>query len=346
MTSPRFHKLFGGPPRRPESPLTQRDKDMAASLQVVTEEAMLRMARHAHSITHSKQLVMAGGVALNCVGNGKILREGPFDQIWIQPAAGDAGGALGAALVAWHQVLDKPRTPAHSDSQQASCLGPEFDDAAIVRSLDQYNAVYKRCTDDHDLCQRVAALIDQGKVVGWFQGRMEFGPRALGSRSILADARNPAMQSTLNLKIKFRESFRPFAPMMLREAASQLCQWQDQHDSPYMLMVAQMRDRLAMPAVTHVDGSARLQTIDAVRHPLVHRLLETFQQRTGCAAMINTSFNVRGEPPVCTPEDAYRCFMLTDMDALAIGHYLLLKPSQPNIAPADRRQYLQEFELD
>lgn len=346
MTSRKFDRLLGAPPRRPESPLTQRDKDLAASLQAVTEEAMVRMARHAHEVTQSNELVMAGGVALNCVGNGRILREGPFEKVWIQPAAGDAGGALGAALFTWHQVLDRPRTVHECDSQQASCLGPEFNDEAIAQSLAKYRAVTQRCTSDDELCTRVAELIDQGQVVGWFQGRMEFGPRALGGRSILADARQTEMQSILNQKIKFRESFRPFAPMVLREAASSLCQWSEEHESPYMLFVAPMLDRSAMPSVTHVDGSARLQTIDAERQPLVYRLLKRFQDRTGCPAMINTSFNVRGEPPVCTPADAYRCFMLTDMDALAIGHYLLLKGEQPQVAMADREKYLQEFELD
>ena len=346
MTSRRFDKLFGSPPRLPESPLTQRDKDLAASLQAVTEEAMLRMARHAHNVTQSKQLVMAGGVALNCVGNGRILREGPFEQIWIQPAAGDAGGALGAALCVWHQVLGKPRQAQATDSQQASCLGPEFSDESARQSLSKREAVYHHCQGDDELCDRVAALVDQGQVVGWFQGRMEFGPRALGSRSILADARNPAMQSILNQKIKFRESFRPFAPIVLREAASTLCDWREDHESPYMLFVASMCDRQAMPAVTHVDGSARLQTIDAQRQPLLYQLLQRFQTRTGCAAMINTSFNVRGEPPVCTPADAYRCFLLTDMDALAIGRCLLIKSQQPPVPEQDRQRYLQEFKLD
>ena len=346
MTSSRFHELFGGPPRNPETPLTQRDQDLAASLQAVTEEAMLRMARHAHAITHSKQLVMAGGVALNCVGNGRLLREGPFEKLWIQPAAGDAGGALGAALCAWHQVLDQPRTVDPRDSQQASLLGPTYDDATIRQALDKYHAVYELCNRDEQLCARVAQLIDDGKVVGWFQGRMEFGPRALGSRSILADARSPTMQATLNQKIKFRESFRPFAPIVLRDAGSTICDWQPQHESPYMLFTAAMREPAALPAVTHVDGSARLQTIDADRHPLLFQLLQKFQERTGCPAMINTSFNVRGEPPVCTPVDAYRCFMLTDMDALAIGRWLLIKSAQPQMARDVRQRYLQEFELD
>ena len=346
MTSSRFHELFDGPPRNPETPLTQRDQDLAASLQAVTEEAMLRMARHAHAITHSKQLVMAGGVALNCVGSGRLLREGPFEKIWIQPAAGDAGGALGAALCAWHQVLDQPRTVDPRDSQQASLLGPAYDDATIRQALDKYQAVYEPCASDDQLCARVAQLIDDGKVVGWFQGRMEFSPRALGSRSILADARSPTMQATLNQKIKFRESFRPFAPIVLRDAASTICDWQPQHESPYMLFTAAVREPAALPAVTHVDGSARLQTIDADRHPLLFRLLQNFQERTGCPAMINTSFNVRGEPPVCTPADAYRCFMLTDMDALAIGRWLLIKSAQPQMARDVRQRYLQEFELD
>ncbi len=346
MTSRHFERLLGGPPRKAESPLTERDKDLAASVQAVTEEAMLRMARHAHALTGSQRLVMAGGVALNCVGNGRILREGPFDQVWIQPAAGDAGGALGAALAVWHQALDRPRIVDPYDGQHASCLGPEFDEATIARTLTEQRAVFEQCASDDQLCDRVAALIDQGQVVGWFQGRMEFGPRALGSRSILADARNPAMQSILNQKIKFRESFRPFAPIVLNESAAKLCYWREGDESPYMLFTAMMRDRQAMPAITHVDGSARLQTIDAHRQPLLHRLLKCFEARTGCAAMINTSFNVRGEPPVCTPADALRCFMLTDMDALVMGRCVLLKSQQAPMTQADRNQYLQEFELD
>ncbi len=304
------------------------------------------MAIHAHQVTRSPNLVMAGGVALNCVGNGRIWREGPFERLWIQPAAGDAGGALGAALFGWHQVLGKPREVAAHDSQQGSCLGPAFSQAEIEEALEQQAAVYQVYSDESRFNERVSELIEQGQVVGWFQGRMEFGPRALGSRSILADARNPQMQSVLNQKIKFRESFRPFAPIVLRGAAASVFQWRADHESPYMLLVTAVLPGVSLPAVTHVDGSARVQTIDAERQPKLARLLECFAARTGCPVMINTSFNVRGEPPVCTPADAYRSFLLTDMDALAIGNCLLLKSEQPKLAERARDQYLQEFKLD
>ncbi len=368
MTGPKFHRLFGGPPRPPESQVTQREMDLAASVQAVTEEAMLRMAQHAHRLTGSKNLVLAGGVALNCVGNGRILREGPFENIWIQPAAGDAGGALGTALFIWHQLLDRPRNIQLPDSQQGSFLGPDFSDADICSVLEQQQAVYSQFEDDDQLCDAVAKLIADEKVVGWFQGRMEFGPRALGARSILADARSPRMQSVVNLKIKFRESFRPFAPIVLQEHVDQYFEMRPNEDSPYMLQVAPVRQerrlksdtmnplfgieklnepRSDIPAVTHVDYSARIQTIDRVRNPLVHRLLSRFYELTGCAVMINTSFNVRSEPIVCTPLDAYRCFMMTDMDALVMGKQLLLKSDQRLPAdPEARKQYLKQFELD
>jgi len=369
MTGPKFHRLFGGPPRPADSPVTQREMDLAASVQAVTEEAMLRMAGHAQRLTGSENLVLAGGVALNCVGNGRILREGPFKNLWIQPAAGDAGGALGTALFIGNQLLDRPRETHGVDSQRGSFLGPAFSDADICCVLDQHRAVYQRCETDDQLCDAAAKLIASEKVVGWFQGRMEFGPRALGGRSILADARSRRMQSVMNLKIKFRESFRPFAPMVLREHVEQYFEMRPGEDSPYMLLVAPVRleRRLAIepkgqaafgieklnvprsdiPAVTHVDCSARIQTIDAVRNPLMHRLLSRFHDLTGCAVMINTSFNVRSEPIVCTPLDAYRCFMMTDMDALVVGKQLLLKSDQPLPAdPAARKNYLKQFELD
>jgi carbamoyltransferase len=343
--------------------------DLAASVQAVTEEVMLRMAQHAHRLTGSKNLVLAGGVALNCVGNGRILREGPFENLWIQPAAGDAGGALGTALFVWNQLLDHPRIAQSPDSQRGSFLGPEFSDETICTVLNEQKAVFKSFDSEDQVCQAVAELIASEKVVGWFQGRMEFGPRALGARSILADARSPRMQSVLNLKIKFRESFRPFAPIVLQEHVDQYFEMRPQQDSPYMLLVAPVRaerrvasaaqnkaafgierlnvPRSDIPAVTHVDHSARIQTIDRVRNPLVHQLLTRFHELTGCAVMINTSFNVRSEPIVCTPLDAYRCFMMTDMDALAIGKQLLLKSEQamPN-DPQARKDYLKQFELD
>lgn len=368
MTGAKFHRLFGGPPRLPEARVTEREMDLAASIQAVTEEAMLRMAGHAHKLTGSLNLVLAGGVALNCVGNGRILREGPFERLWIQPAAGDAGGALGAAYFVWHQLLGRARVPRSGDSQCGSFLGPEFSDAQIQETLADQNAVYHRLESREDLCDRAARLIANEQVVGWFQGRMEFGPRALGARSILGDARSPKMQSIMNLKIKFRESFRPFAPIVLQEYADQYFEMRPMEDSPYMLLVAPVRsgrrladsseptafgiDRLNMPrsdipAVTHVDYSARIQTIDAVRNPLMHRLLSRFHELTTCAVMINTSFNVRSEPIVCTPLDAYRCFMMTDMDALVIGGYLLLKAEQPPPKNhAGRAAYLNQFELD
>lgn len=359
MTSAKFHRMFGGPARKPESPLTEREMDLAASIQAVTEEAMLRMAQRAHAATGSKHLVMAGGVALNCVGNGRIMREGPFEKIWIQPAAGDAGAALGATQFIWHQLLNRPRVPQTSDAQRGSLLGPSYTDEEICRCLDSQSAVYRSYGCNAQLCEATARLIDDQKVVGWFQGRMEFGPRALGNRSILGDARSPNMQSIMNLKIKFRESFRPFAPIVLRECAEQYFEWPAGTESPYMLLVAKVHsDRLArssatdtlvstIPAVTHVDHSARVQTVDATRNPLLHQLLTRFDQITGCAVMINTSFNVRSEPIVCTPLDAYRCFMMTDMDALVIGRQILLKDAQPPAVTSQaRQQYLDNFELD
>ena len=369
MTSSKFHRLFGGPPRQPESDVTQREMDLAASVQAVIEEVMLRMARHAHAITGSRNLVLAGGVALNCMGNGRILRESPFENIWIQPAAGDAGGALGTALFIWNQLLDRPRVANSGDSQSGSLLGPEFSDESIRKTLDDQKAVYRICSSDQQICDGVADLIASEHVVGWHQGRMEFGPRALGARSILGDARSPKMQSVMNLKIKFRESFRPFAPIVLLEHASKYFEMKPTEESPYMLLVAPVRAdrrissvagaqsvfgieklnllRSEIPAVTHVDFSARIQTVDPNRNPLLHRMLSRFYELTGCPLMINTSFNVRSEPIVCTPMDAYRCFMMTDMDALSVGKYLLLKSEQ--LLPVDlkkRDEYLMQFELD
>jgi carbamoyltransferase len=314
------------------------------------------------------RLCLAGGVALNCVGNGRLLREGPFEEIWIQPAAGDAGGALGTALFIWHQLLDKPRDVRRPDGQQATLLGPRFDDGEIRAFLDGEGAVYHTIDDEDELCSRVAELLDSEKVVGWMQGRMEFGPRALGSRSILGDARSSEMQSVMNLKIKFRESFRPFAPSVLNEYVHDYFQTRPREDSPYMLLVADVREerqapldgkqkdlqgleklkvrRSEVPAVTHVDCSARIQTVDAVRHGRYHKLIEQFRQRTGCPVIINTSFNVRGEPIVCTPRDAYHCFMATNMDVLVMEHTLLLKEEQPEPKVDDLKDYLSRFELD
>ncbi len=365
MTSRQFDRLFGGPPRRPESALTEREMDLAASIQQVTEEIMLRTARHVHAQTGMRNLCLAGGVALNCVGNGRILREGPFEKIWIQPAAGDAGGALGTALFIWHQLLEQPRTPQPGDSQHGSLLGPEFTEAEIRDFLDRAGADYQWCRSDEELCDRVAELLAQEKVVGWFQGRMEFGPRALGARSILGDARSPAMQSMMNLKIKFRESFRPFAPSVLAEHAQEYFGLPNGHDSPYMLLVAPVQPaqrlsnngqailsgidklkalRSTVPAVTHVDYSARVQSVDALRHGRYRRLLEAFYERTGCPVVINTSFNVRGEPIVCTPAEAYRCFLATHIDALVLDRFVLVK--KPSDSAVDNSAYLEQFSLD
>jgi carbamoyltransferase len=370
MTTRRFHNLFGGPPRPPESEITQREMDLAASVQAVAEEIMLRMANHVYDQTKMKQLVLAGGVALNCVGNGRILREGPFDQLWIQPAAGDAGGALGTALFIWHQLLEQPREPQGIDSQQGSLLGPEFSVEEIENLLIQQEATYTRCESEEQLCDTVAQLIAEGNVVGWFQGRMEFGPRALGARSILGDARSPKMQSIMNLKIKFRESFRPFAPIVLKEQVDQYFQMRPGEDSPYMLLVAPIKEeiranlnerkyekafgieklrfsRSEIPAVTHVDYSARVQTVDEDRNPLLHALMQTFYEKTGCGVMINTSFNVRGEPIVCSPEDAFRCFMMTDMDILVMGRTILRKDDQKKQTDqTDLQMHLAQFALD
>ncbi|UPT73227.1 MAG: carbamoyltransferase [Elusimicrobiota bacterium] len=326
MTNAKFDALFAGPARAPEAPLERRHKDLAASVQAVCEEVMLRMARRARAKTGSSNLCLAGGVALNCVGNGRIVREGVFDNVWIQPAAGDAGGALGAALFAWHAVLGKPRDPGPRDGQQGSLLGPDYSDEAIEAALKAKGAAYRRL-EPAALHKEVAGLLAQGKVVGWFQGRMEYGPRALGARSILADARDAEMRSTLNLKIKGRESFRPFAPAVLAEKAAE---WFDLGvASPYMMLTAPARNRSALPATTHVDGSARVQTVAREDNAPFYDLLAAFETETGCPALANTSFNVRGEPIVCRPEEAWACFRRTGMDSLAIGSFLLFKDDQP-----------------
>jgi carbamoyltransferase len=368
MTSRKFNRLFGGPPRKAESPITQREMDLAASIQWVTEEVMLRVARHVHAETGMANLCLAGGVALNCVGNGRVLREGPFENVWIQPAAGDAGGALGVALFIWHQLLDKPRECVSLDSQSGSLLGPRFSNDEIKRFLDEAGAVYYRSDDDDDLCDCVSDLLADEKVVGWMQGRMEFGPRALGSRSILGDARSRKMQSVMNRKIKFRESFRPFAPSILEERVDEFFDMRPGEQSPYMLMVADVQEskrteaigetsaltgldklnacRSEVPAVTHVDYSARVQPVDPQRHGAFYRLLKRFEEKTGCPILINTSFNVRGEPIVCTPADAYRCFMATHMDVLVLEGFVLLKEEQPNAKMDQQEEYLAQFQLD
>lgn len=324
MTNRHFHKLFGGRPRKPESRLTQRDMDLARSAQDVTEDAMLKMAKYIHQFTGEENLTLAGGVTLNCVGNGKILRESQFKNIWIQPAAGDAGGALGAALFAWHQYLGNERKANGKDSQKGSYLGPGYKTAEITKFLKDKNVPYTEI-EKESIPERVADLIAEGKVIGWFQGRMEFGPRALGARSIIGDARSPKMQEIMNLKIKFRESFRPFAPSVLEEKSSQY--FELEKESPYMLLVAPVRDKkhLAIPAVTHVDYSARVQTVNAAANPLYYAMIKKFDEKYNCPVIINTSFNVRGEPIVASPEDAYRCFMRTNMDYLIMENVLLEK---------------------
>ena len=349
MTNGVFDGVFGGPPRKPESSLTQREMDLARSVQEVTEEIMLRMARQVHRDTGLENLCLAGGVALNCVGNGRLLREGPFKRLWIQPAAGDAGGAIGVATLLWHKVMGNARSAdGVHDRMRGSFLGPEYGAAEIEAVLEQLGARYTRL-EPAELVARTADLLAQEKVIGWFQGRMEFGPRALGGRSIIGDARSPRMQAVMNLKIKFRESFRPFAPSVLRERVADY--FELDCDSPYMLLVAPVRadhrrqmtaeeerlfgieklnvPRSDLPAVTHVDYSARIQTVSEDANPLYYRLLKAFEARTGCPVLVNTSFNVRGEPIVCTPADAYTCFMRTEMDALVLAPFLLLKEDQP-----------------
>ncbi len=364
MTSDRFHRLFGGDPRKPETKLTQREMDLARSIQDVAEEVMLRMARHAQKVTGSKNLCLAGGVALNCVGNGKILREGIFENVWVQPAAGDAGGAMGAALLAWYLILGNKRVvDSQKDPLKGSLLGPEFETNTIEDFIRKKGISATRL-NAQEIPERIGDLIAAGKVIGWFQGRMEFGPRALGARSILGDARSPKMQEIMNLKIKFRESFRPFAPSVLREKVADY--FELNADSPYMLLVAPVRERhrkvmtehekalfgieklkvsrSSIPAVTHVDYSARIQTVDKESNPLYYELIKKFDEKYGCPVIVNTSFNVRGEPLVCTPEEAYTCFMRTQMDYLILGEWLLDKQDQKPID--DQTDWLKKFELD
>jgi carbamoyltransferase len=383
MTGDAFARLFGGPARKPESPVTQREMDLARSIQEVTEEVMLRMARHAHAQTGLRSLCLAGGVALNCVGNGRLLREGPFDDLWIQPAAGDAGGSLGVALALWHRYLGKPRVsaqrkgtwvhvprgqpaaipPPYEDQMRGSFLGPSFSDEEIGAWL-QGQGYPARRFERHAVAAHIAELLAEERVIGLLQGRMEFGPRALGGRSIIADPRSPTIQSVLNLKIKFRESFRPFAPSVLREHVQG---WFELNaESPYMLLVADVSPsrcvnmteaqqalwgiqklnvpRSQIPAVTHVDYSARIQTVRREVNPLYYDIIEAFYKLTGCPVIVNTSFNVRGEPIVCTPEDAYRCFMRTNMDALVLESFVLEKSAQPQ--REEGQAWQQEYALD
>jgi carbamoyltransferase len=363
MTSRKFHQLFGSPPRQPESQITQREMDLAASIQQVTEEVVLRLARTIHRESGADYLCLAGGVALNCVANGRLLREVPFRDIWIQPAAGDAGSALGAALAIWHQYHEQPRSLKGSDKMQGSYLGPQFSEAEIQGFLDSVGADYQRL-EDGELLPQVAEILARGNVVGWFQGRMEFGPRALGNRSIIGDPRSEKMQSVMNLKIKYRESFRPFAPSVLAERVADY--FVLDRASPYMLLVADVREELrlpltteeqqlfgieklkvprsVLPAVTHVDYSARIQTVHSETNPRYYELISHFERKTGCGVLVNTSFNVRGEPIVCTPEDAYRCFRRTEMDYLILENFLLARAAQPS--EAQDNSWQTEFELD
>lgn len=362
MTTKRFADLFDGPPRQPEGELTQREMDLAASIQQVTEEIVMKMAVHARQVTGESRAVLAGGVALNCVANGKLLRDGPFDELWVQPAAGDAGGAVGAALYGWYQMLDHPReVDGVHDAMKGAYLGPRFASDEIETWLEEQGAVFER-VEPGERARRVAEMVAAGEAVGLFQGRMEFGPRALGHRSIIADPRDPEVQSRLNLKVKFRESFRPFAPSVLAERASE---WFDLDvESPYMMIVADVAEahrkeaerrpddlrawvnevRSDVPAVTHVDHSARVQTVSAESSPAFHAVLAAFEQLTGCPVLVNTSFNVRGEPIVCTPEDAYRCFLRTDLDALVLEDLVLRKADQPE--REDHAELVETFALD
>jgi carbamoyltransferase len=372
MTSEKFHNLFGGPPRTPEGFISQKEMDLAASVQKVCEEVVLRSAQHAHKITGMRYLTIAGGVALNCVANGRLLREGPFERIWAQPAAGDAGGALGCALLAWHHLLGKPRKAHVADRQKGSLLGPEFCNEDIALFLDSVGASYEYIGDEQTLNERVARWLNEEKIVGWFHGRMEFGPRALGCRSIIGDARSVRMQQDMNLKVKFRESFRPFAPCVLREHIHEFFEMEPNSDSPYMMFVAPVREELRIPiqpedkqklkdpdlrirvavprsqvpAITHVDYSARIQTVDAERHGRFYRMMQRFYELTGSPIIVNTSFNVRGEPIVCTFEQAYHCFMATEIDCLVLENCVLEKTAQSQNPLLNSEDYKAQYALD
>jgi len=362
MTNEKFDKIFGGQPRKPESQLTQKEMDLARSIQVVTEEIVLKLAHKLCKETGEKNLCLAGGVALNCVSNGRLLKEGPFENIWIQPAAGDAGGALGCALSVWHEYYKQPRIPQASDSMKGSFLGPQYQMSEIKQYLEEQQIPFHIYEKEEALLETIVEQLDSEKVIGWFQGPMEFGPRSLGGRSIIGDARSSKMQSVMNLKIKHRESFRPFAPSIIREKVSDFFELDS--DSPYMLLVAPVKTtrqipmdnqklwgidllnqkRSDIPAVTHVDYSARVQTVTENSNPRYYKLLKKFGEKTGYPILVNTSFNVRGEPIVCSPEDAYRCFMRTEMDVLVLENYVLLKEEQPQVAKDDA--WKTEFELD
>ena len=363
MTSKKFHKLFGSPPRDKEKELTQFHMDLAASIQVVTEEIVIKLARSIKKESGLKNLCLAGGVALNCVANGKLLQEKIFENIWIQPASGDAGSALGAALIGWHEYLKKTRKVNPHDSMKGTFLGCSFTNEEIINYLNKVNASFIEL-EDNELFEKLAKILDDGKVIGWFNGPMEFGPRALGGRSIIGDPRNQNMQSVMNLKIKYRESFRPFAPSVLEEHVSE--QFEISTKSPYMLLVAPVKSELrkkmskeqeklfgidklnisrsTVPAITHVDYSARVQTVSRESNPRYYNLINAFKKRTGCPSIVNTSFNVRGEPIVCTPQDAYRCFMRTEMDVLVLQNQILMKEDQP--LQEENEKWKQEFELD
>jgi carbamoyltransferase len=367
MTGERFQRLFGRPVRAAEAEMDQQYMDIAASIQKVTEMIMLRMVSHAHEVTGKKNLCLAGGVALNCVGNGRILREGPFDNVWIQPAAGDAGGALGVAQLIWYQLLENQRTTDVGDSQQGSLLGPQYNDQEVREFLDSTGVTYHYFEQQSELCDAVAVMLDEQQVIGWMQGRMEFGPRSLGNRSILGDARSAEMQANINLKIKFRESFRPFAPAVLNDHAAEYFDLQGS-SSPYMLLVAPVTEkqrldltpeqlavqgvdrrliaRSSVPAITHVDNTARVQTIDENVNPLFHELVQRYYQRSHSPLVVNTSFNIRGEPIVRTPQDAYRCFMATKMDVLVMGQFVVKKAEQPDVTSYQVDEYLGQFPLD
>ena len=370
MTNKRFSSFFDGPPRTSESDITERELNLASSIQAVTEEIVLRMAKFLRETTNQKNLCLAGGVALNCVANGKLQSSGIFDNIWIQPASGDAGGSLGAALFVNHQLLENERFPAPLDSMKGSFLGPAFSDEVIQEFLKETNAPNHLYEDENELLDVVSSAISEGKVIGWFQGRMEFGPRALGGRSIIGDARNENMQSKMNLSIKFRESFRPFAPSVLEEEAARLFELDS--PSPYMLLVAPVKDeirrdlnaeeieemqnpdllkrvrigRSSLPAITHVDYSARVQTVNEKQNGRYYRLIKAFHEKTGSPVIVNTSFNIRGEPIVCSPEDAYRCFISTDMDMLVLENHVLKKHEQPEKRLKEKEKYLSSFTLD
>jgi len=363
MTSSKFHNLFGGPPREAESEVSQKEMDLARSVQDITEEVVILIAKHAQKTTKSKNLCLAGGVALNCVANGKLLREKIFDKIWIQPAAGDAGGALGAALSAYYQHFNKPRTINPNDNMQGSYLGTKSSENEIIGDFSKYNAVYKKY-EETEFYEILANELANEKVIGWHSGRMEFGPRALGGRSIIGDARSQKMQSIMNLKIKYRESFRPFAPSVLAEDVSEY--FEHYSESPYMLLVADIQpdkripmtkeqeelfgieklkiSRSTLPAITHVDYSARIQTVHKETNPRYYNLIKNFKEKTGSSVIVNTSFNVRGEPIVCTAEDSYKCFMRTEMDILVVENYILYKTDQPNFS--DKEKWQETFKLD